>query len=157
MKAFTPVLALLPLLHVPLAHALNAVSVTGRMDITDSESWGSDEHASPWKTFDTIFVGAPLPASQPFSWSVGMGGEVRIEILCAATAVGHAGTVKVDCDAKLFEGTSESTDDLDGRASGSVTVRVNKTKDLIIGVNNTDDGGDWASIKLTISNSRATA
>jgi hypothetical protein len=150
-------IASLTLLAPLLAHALNSVWVTGVMDITDSETW-SDEHATRSKNFDTLWVGHPLPASTTFAWTEGMGGEVRIELTCTATALGPAGgDVQVDCVANLFEGASESSGDLDGSARGSATVPAGGSRDISIGVNNTDEGGDWAAIRLKISNARATA
>jgi hypothetical protein len=151
MKPFTIFLNFFPLL-LPTVYALNRVSVSGVMDITDDETFG-DEHATRRRNFDAIFVGNPLPATDTFEWKEGMGGEVRIEVVCSVTALSN-GSVDVSCNVKLFEGTSTSTDDLDGRASGGKVVGVGASEVVSIDVKNTDEGGDHAEIRLTVTNTR---
>jgi hypothetical protein len=153
MKAVTTILTFLPLI-LPTAHALNRVSISGIMDITDDETFGSDEHATRRRNFDTIFVGDPLPATTTFDWTERMGGEVRIELVCSATAQ-SSGAVAVSCQAKLFEGTSTGSNDLDGTGTGSGVVAVGASQVVAVDVKNTDEGGDHAEIRLTVSNTRA--
>jgi hypothetical protein len=62
--------------------------------------------------------------------------------------------VTVDCNVRLFEGTSEDTDDRDGETGGSVTVfKDQENVPLNIRVSNTDeDDDDYVQLNSLISN-----
>ncbi len=80
------------------------------------------------------------------------GGEVRVEVrFTFSRAAG--GAVSVSGNLKLYEGTSTSTSDLDGQANVSGTVAANGSGTLSKRVNNTDEGGDWADVKIVVTNS----
>lgn len=84
------------------------------------------------------------------------GGECRLEAKLSAQAI-TGGKISVFGDVLLFEGTSENTNDLDGRKS--VKFIVEKTTSAnpkptkhFVEVNNTDEGGDYAHLNLTLRN-----
>src|SRR5690606_41582640 len=81
------------------------------------------------KTHHAIFIGK-------------CGGEVRIELEITFKQ-NASGSISVKETAKLFEGASTNSTDLDGTASKAITVAKNESKVVVFRVNNTDDGGDY--------------
>ena len=81
----------------------------------------------------------------------GAGGEVRVELDLTAVALTN-GDIRVDGDAKLFEGTSESTNDLDGQRVFSTLVPKDRFTTRTVTVRNDDEGGDFATVSLSFSN-----
>jgi hypothetical protein len=82
------------------------------------------------------------------------GGECRVETALTARAVGR-GEVQIEGNAKLFEGTSESTSDLEDDKVVSFTVPRGVTPaHHHIQLRNTETfGGDHAEIGLSFTNS----
>lgn len=82
------------------------------IDGTDDENWPfDDEHVS--RSFP---LNATLDIDQPAVAldipDVRWGGECRVEVRVTARAVGR-GEIQIEGNAKLFEGTSENTSDLE--------------------------------------------
>jgi len=150
MKLPTTSLALLPLL-VSSAAAISKITVAGHMSITDDE-WGNDEHATRDHEFLPYTIGEPASNHATLAWTEGMGGEVRIEVTCTMTYLLASDAVRFNCNAKLYEGTSESSNDLDGQVNVVKTVGRNRNEDIEIKVRNTDEGGDHAEIRLHVTN-----
>ncbi|WP_051668733.1 LGFP repeat-containing protein [Deinococcus frigens] len=127
----------------------NRVAHNVRMDITDHETFGSNEHASVSRGGTLV-----LDASRPelTDLTVGKcGGEVRVELrVTYRQAAG--GAVNVADRALLYEGTSENTTDLDGRASFDGTVASGTSHQFTVRVRNTDEGGDFADIRVNVDN-----
>jgi hypothetical protein len=127
----------------------NRIAHSVTMDITDDETFGSNEHASVNRAATLV-----LDASQPelTDLTVGKcGGEVRVELrVTYRQAAG--GTVAGGGRALLYEGTSENTTDLDGRASFDGTVASGASGRFTMRVRNTDEGGDFADIQVTVNN-----
>jgi hypothetical protein len=61
-------------------------------------------------------------------------------------------SVRIDGNAKLFEGTSEDTNDLDGETTFTFIVPRGRTVSNAQQVRNTDEGGDFADIRISATN-----
>lgn len=120
------------------------VTISGHLEMNDHEEFGSDEHMKldnllAWTTVDDQFV-------QRFFWVGYCGGEVRLEVdmLCGINP-SAPDVLEFAAHARLYEGTSTSTTDLDGAAN--FRIQVNRgTRSGIFGlVRNTeeDEPGDW--------------
>ncbi len=87
-----------------------------------------------------------------FRW----GGECRLEAKIFAQVI-SGGVISVFGDILLFEGTSESTSDLDGRKSVKFEVPRTTTSNpsptkFFVQVDNTDEGGDYGQFNFTLRN-----
>lgn len=125
------------------------VHVDGRMYLTDDENWASNEHS------DTPFskeAAITRNNTQPFLMVVAYaGGELRVELKLDVTAYLN-GDVKVTGDALLYEGTSDTSDDLDGRLPIDFLVPRDNSITEEYTVYNQNEGGDSGYFKMTFSN-----
>jgi hypothetical protein len=128
-----------------------------RIEGTDDEWWPqSDEHVTREHP-----VAAILNPNQPAITidipDVRWGGECRVEVDLQGVIV-SGGDIKVTGEARLYEGTSESTSDLEDTESIDMTVpRMTPTHlgatQKTIQLRNTETfGGDHAEIFLTFLN-----
>lgn len=124
------------------------------IDGTDDEWWPqSDEHVH--REYDVQMIldeGQPAAAVQitPVRW----GGECRVELDLYAQVVG-TGRVQMEGQARLYEGTSEDTTDLEDTKVVSFTVPKGGVP-AHQGINLTNSGfggGDHAEIRLSFTNS----
>jgi len=128
------------------------VTVRGSMYIVDDE-WGSDETATRNVFMSGIRVG-PFGTHAERSQTEKMGGEVRVEMRLRFDWQLDA-SVNVWYEVKLFEGTSEETNDLEDTKTGTINAPKDRTVPLTLRLVNTEfDGGDTADINLQISNDR---
>jgi hypothetical protein len=125
------------------------VVLSAHIDLTDDETFGSNEHGSADGQTEG-FVSNKTPRTL-LSLIGKAGGEVRVELSLDAVAVTE-GDVQMSGSAKLFEGTSEESDDLDGTAPINFTVPRDNFIKQSIHVRNSDEGGDFADITLVVSN-----
>jgi hypothetical protein len=131
------------------------VSIYGTMNLKDEENFGSDEFATRTKLFRVFRVGA-FYTHEEDGWTEKMGGEVRAELSLRIDWQLVDSSVNVTCNLKLFEGTSEDTNDLDGEATQTFNIQ----KDVIdqeckMFVRNDDeDDDDHVDLVLKISNRR---
>jgi len=120
------------------------VTISGHLEMNDYEEFGDDEHMKldnllAWTTVDDQFV-------ERFYWEGRCGGELRLEVdmLCGINP-NAPDVLEFAAHARLFEGTSTSTTDLDG--SGNFRIQVNRgSKKGILGViTNTEENEpmDW--------------
>ncbi len=119
------------------------------MDLTDDETWGSDEHASADKQNEAVLTN-DLP-QDVLTMQKGAGGEMRVEL----TLIGQvklSGDVLVQGKALLFEGTSETTSDLDGDLDFTLLVPRDGVISRTVTVWNEDEGGDKGVIAMTFTN-----
>ncbi|MDO5706930.1 MAG: hypothetical protein Q4G49_17905 [Paracoccus sp. (in: a-proteobacteria)] len=133
----------------------NLINYTLTMRIKDDESWPQNDEYSNRSVSGTFLLDDANPARQVLD--IGRcGGEVRIEAryLFQRAAVGG---VTIAGDLKLYEGTSTSSNDLDGHVTFTGTAAADGTVTLARRVSNTDEGGDWADVTLTVRNSALTA
>ncbi|ADB33229.1 LGFP repeat protein [Kribbella flavida DSM 17836] len=134
----------------PAPQVQRHIIATAHIAITDHETFGSNEHGRADRR-DERWIDSWDP--QGVMTLVGVaGGEVRVEVVADA-AVRPDGSVRVGVNVKLFEGTSETTDDLDGVRSTSQVVPRDQVVQIPINIRNDDEGGDHAEISLVISNS----
>lgn len=120
--------------------------------VTVDDEWGSDEHDTD--TFDATRVITPIQGTGEFFFVQRMGGEIRVEL--KITAVWFTSHAAVTVDAKLFEGTSENTSDLD--ASRIVNVNVNHGGSNVVAfqlLNSEWNSPDRSNIHITITNTQA--
>lgn len=129
------------------------VTVRGSMFIFDSEGWfESDETARRNIFMSGIRVG-PYGTHAERSQTEGMGGEIRVELRMKFDWQLDA-SVDVWVELKFFEGTSESTSDLEDTEVRTYNVPKDTTISRTIHLYNHDDGGDYADVELNISNNR---
>ncbi|OAQ57627.1 hypothetical protein VFPPC_11413 [Pochonia chlamydosporia 170] len=131
------------------------VVLRGTMHLKDEENWpDSNEYATRVMSPRFINIG-PYGTHAELGWNEGMGGEVRAELYLNLDWI-PGSSITVTWTLKLFEGTSEATDDLDGELSGSLSVAKDATQELPVKVKNTDEGDDdYVDLRLFISNNRA--
>jgi hypothetical protein len=124
------------------------------IDGTDDEWWPqSDEHVHREYNVQMILdEGQPAAVIQiqPVRW----GGECRVELDLNARVVG-TGQIQVEGQARLYEGTSESTGDLEDTKVVSFTVpKGGIPAHHGIHLSNTEvAGGDHAEIRISLTNS----
>jgi len=101
-----------------------------------------------------VFLNADQPVAVMEIAHVRWGGECRVEVRLTAKLMGNR-NVQIEGDAKLFEGTSEDTDDLEDEKK--VTFSVGKGGKPISHTTNLRNsgigGGDHAEIKVVLTNS----
>ena len=134
------------------AHSNNHnIGVSGSMYLLDDESWGSDE--TGWHSFTGgVVVGGWLSQNQYFT-SGCVGGEVRGELRVTINdSSQYPGWVYASIDAKLYEGTSCSTGDLDGHRALGGWIAKGQIRNFAFRVNNTDEGGDFIDFNFNVSN-----
>lgn len=125
---------------------------------TDDEYWPfNDEHVSRSFPVNTV-LNIDQPAVALDVPDVRWGGECRVEVRVTARAVGR-GEIQIEGNTKLFEGTSEDTQDL--AEEKVVTFLVPRTTQGNPGpthhnvqLRNTElGGGDHAEISFSLANS----
>ena len=126
------------------------LSVGAAMQLTDDETFGSNEHSEAEKSGDAVITN-DLP-QKVLTLVDGAGGEMRVEVVLTAKAKDN-GDVLVDGVANLWEGTSEQTDDHDGDETFQVLVPRDSFTSQDVTVRNEDEGGDFANIQMTFNNS----
>lgn len=125
------------------------VTINAHMDLTDDETFGSNEHNSGDKSGEVV-VTSDNP-QEIINMVVKAGGEMRVELPINVQAR-SSGDTKATGTAKLYEGTSEETDDLDGTLDVDFLIPRDGFVSKEYTIRNTDEGGDFAVIKLTASN-----
>jgi hypothetical protein len=130
------------------------ITVSADMYVEDDETFGSNETVRRQQTNSAILSTQGLSQSI-MDFEVRMGGEIRVEFTVTAALVDAQGNVVVDGEVKLYEGTSESTGDLDGVRQFQLYCPIGATINHFIRVNNDDEGGDYATIRLNITNAPA--
>lgn len=130
------------------------VTVRGSMYIVDDEYWPFKDETATRNVFMSGIRIGPFGTHAERSQIEKMGGEVRVEMRLKFDWQLDA-SVKVWYEVKLFEGTSEETDDLEDTKTGTINVPKDRTVPLTLRLVNTEfAGGDTADIKLQISNDR---
>lgn len=125
------------------------VTINAHMELTDDETFGSNEHNSGDK-FGEVVITSDSP-QEIINMVVKAGGEMRVELPINVQARA-SGDTKATGTAKLYEGTSEETDDLDGTLDVDFLIPRDGFVSKGYTIRNTDEGGDFAVITLTASN-----
>lgn len=86
-------------------------------------------------------------------FEIRFGGEIRVELHVLGTLIDPQGNALINCDLKLFEGESETTDDLDGEKQFGIYVPVGQTATHFVRVDNPEiDAGDYVTVSMAVSN-----
>jgi hypothetical protein len=141
---------------------MTARKVVGIAEIrgVDEEDFESNEFGSASTTGEIILNDSEVGQDFNLVFLVcKWGGECRVELAMNIRKLGEPSNhpnfdgVQIDGFAQLFEGTSEDTDDLDGDVDFQFIVPRGKTIINTQRVTNLDEGGDFADIKMTVTNS----
>lgn len=131
---------------------LRRLDVDVRMKAEDDEDFAPNERETI--TFRGVnFVGTGGQRATLAKAALGVGGEVRAE-LELTTRIGGGSTVMVEGFAKLFEGTSEHTTELEDSTSISFQIRPNERTTKSIRLDNGFEL-DFAEFNLTFHNQDA--
>jgi hypothetical protein len=121
----------------------------------DDEDWpSSDEKTDPGPEYYELELG-PDRLTHQMSRTYRWGGEVRAEFTIKLTRLADH-SVLVEVYAVLYEGTSESTDDFDGKSVISFLVPKEQTAAGVIRVSNTDEDepDTFGQLAITVTNVR---
>ena len=125
------------------------VTINAHMELTDDETFGSNEHNSGDKSGEVVVTnGSP---QEIINMVTTAGGEMRVELPISVQAMAN-GDTRATGQSKLYEGTSEQTDDLDGTLDTDFLIPRDGFVSKSYTIRNTDEGGDFAVITLTASN-----
>ena len=136
----------------PPADAFRRVQVQARVQTTDDESWPWDDEHADTQHFTEVFVG-PWGTHKEVYFEQRMGGEIRIELRFVIDLQMDR-SVSVNVNAKMYEGTSEDTDDLNDQENTN-GFRVSKDQSRTGNIRLYNDefaGGDVSNISFTITN-----
>jgi hypothetical protein len=128
------------------------ITVSGRMIALDEETFSANESRSRPFNWSTTLSEDDEVMEDDFERIVRAGGEVRGE-MNLLVQLRNKGRVRVNIDLNLFEGTSESTSDLDGSRSFAFTIPNNHTvsRDYIV-YNESENAGDFVKVTMTCRN-----
>ncbi len=136
------------------AHSSNHnIGVSGSMYLLDYEDTSANESA--WHSFTGgVVVNATLSQNQ-YSTSACVGGEVRGELRVTVNdSTQYPGWVYATINAKLYEGTSCGTGDLDGQRTFGAWIARGEIRNFTFQVNNTAEGeGDFIKFNFNVRNS----
>ena len=136
----------------PPADAYRRIQVQAQIQTTDDEIWPwHNEHAGT-EHFTELFMG-PWHTHEEVYFEQRMGGEIRIELRFVID-LNMDRSVSTNINAKMYEGTSEDTNDLDDNEN-TIGFRINE-RDSRSGsmrlYNDEFAGGDISNIDFTITN-----
>lgn len=144
------VLTLMGLIGLLLEEAdAGEVHISGRMRIVDDDDLSQDEVGE--FTFSRNLELNENQLHGVFRETNSVDDEVRVELVVDVRLLDD-GSVQLNVNAKLFEGSSSSTDDLDGEVSEKANLSKSKTYKNDFRVRNVDEGGDYADIVLIVKN-----
>jgi hypothetical protein len=119
------------------------------MDLIDDETFGSNEFSSADERREVVVTN--FAPQELIKMSDGAGGELRVELALDVQAR-STGDVSITGKASLFEGTSETSNDLDGDdAIQFIAPRDGFVSKKYVVVNE-DEGGDQGTITLSVAN-----
>jgi hypothetical protein len=137
------------------------------MTIVDDEPWDNPDVTGAFSLADSSYgsmpgyggtgmSGLPVSPATPVATSQTskcVGDEVRVVVQTKAVlSTVYKDWVRVTITARLFEGTSCSTNDLDGTSSTSFWIAPGGRATQTMYVLNDDEGGDYASILMNMTN-----
>jgi hypothetical protein len=115
------------------------LNISGHMKLQDYENFGPNEVKTTQFSKSTTLDDDQL--EELMEVIEGVGGEVRGELTINAQLL-SGNRIRVWVDIWLYEGTSESTSDLDGERHSNFIVREGQTVNKTYMVYNTDEGDD---------------
>ena len=127
------------------------ILVDGKMFAKDDETVGGDEHGET-DVRGEMSVSASVPSSDSIYQELRVGGEVRVELEISAE-LSTRNYVHITGSAKLFEGTSEDTQDLEDEEAIDLHIAPDAAIKHNIHLRNSGvGGGDTADIELELKN-----
>ncbi len=127
------------------------VTITASFEGQDYEVFGSNEYPPPFNTARMVILTNDMPQGL-LNFQSRWGGECRAEFNALVQRLTN-GDVRVYGELKLFEGTSEDTDDLDGVTGIDFICPKSTTLPWEVYVRNNDENDDdWAKVKMVVSN-----
>ena len=127
------------------------VEVSGSLYLVDDESWGSNE--TGWHSFTGAVTVGDWITQNSYSTNGCVGGEVRGELrVTVDDSAQYPGWVLAHVDARLYEGTSCGTGDLDGHRAFSRWVAAGASEHFQFRVHNDDEGGDFVDFNFNVRN-----
>lgn len=127
------------------------LTTIGLINGVDHESWGSNERGSAARTTERVLFNGDW--QELMRLDCRWGGECRVELTVSGRREDDNDVV-IGWLAVLFEGTSEGTDDEDGREGGEFVAPRGRTTTHTARVNNLAEGDDYADISITVTNSK---
>lgn len=135
---------------LPPADRFRIAQITIDFNGTDEEITANEMH-DPGPEYFELELGPDKlinSAHRTYKW----GGEVRVEYDITVRLLVN-NTIDVAVQGTLFEGTSESTKDLDGTGSMTFQVPVGQTSGSTLTITNTDEeDGDAGVLSMTVKN-----
>jgi hypothetical protein len=135
------------------AHAddlVHRLTLGGSTYITDDETFADEHCTRTLSGYDT----AQLPmdnAANISDTNNKCGGEIRVEFHITAAVYSDGGFCVTSGRVLLYEGTSESTNDLDGTQNFGGCVAPGQNITITGTVHNTAEGGDKASYNIILT------
>ena len=128
------------------------VTITVSFEGQDYEFFGSNEYPPPFNSTRVVIITNDMPQGL-MNFQIRWGGECRAEFNTLVQRISGGNDVRIYGDLKLFEGTSEDTNDLDGVTTIDFVCPKSSTIPYEAFVrNNDEDDDDWAKVKMTVSN-----
>lgn len=136
----------------PPADVYRRVQIQLRIQTTDDESWPWDDEHADTSYFREVLV-QPWHSHEDVYISQQMGGEIRIEVRLYID-LNMDRSINVNLNAKMFEGSSEDTNDLDSEENFTgFRIGKDQTRSGSIRLyNGGAGGGDVSNISFTITN-----
>jgi hypothetical protein len=127
------------------------VTVAANFTGQDYETFGSNEYPAPFNTTQAVVLADAVPQNVMY-FEQRWGGECRAVFTVLAQRLDDDG-VRISGELQLFEGTSEDTNDLDGRRPFEFYCARKSTIQQEVYVRNDDENDDdWAKVQMTVSN-----
>ncbi|MBX6371256.1 MAG: carboxypeptidase regulatory-like domain-containing protein [Acidothermus sp.] len=123
----------------------------------DDEYWPfDDEIDDPGPEYYEVAVNPGNPIGTLVLPDYRWGGEMRVHYTLTFRLLAN-NDIDVTVQCNLYEGTDEDTTDLDGVSSMEFTVPRDQTIGNTLRTDNTDEGGDWCTLAVSVKNARNTA
>jgi len=136
----------------PPADVYRRVQVQARIQTTDDEVWPWDDEHADTTHFREVFL-QPWHTHEEVYFEQRMGGEIRIE-LRVILDLNMDRSLTANLNAKMYEGTSEDTGDLDDEenCTGFLVGKDQARSGYLRLYNDEFAGGDVSNIHFTITN-----
>ncbi|MEU0336003.1 hypothetical protein [Streptomyces sp. NPDC006193] len=134
-----------------LAGSLRKAVISGPFTIRDDEGWSAGTYCTGEINEVRWTDGTYGPNEW---WRTYCGGEIRVELHAFAQIVDDKGTVLFGADALFYEGTKDTTTDLDGEVRDlRILVAAGESVSHTVYLKNKENGGkDYATLELTFTN-----
>ncbi|KAJ4212945.1 hypothetical protein NW759_011205 [Fusarium solani] len=137
------------------AGPLRRIELDTFVRIRDDEPWpDSDDYFNRDQSPRSYVLGGLGDNTATDDFAVSAGGEIRVHVSTVLRILSD-GSLSVHYTLQLYEGSSESTNDLDGTKSGAFVVRPGESRKHEDSVRNTaEDDDDTGTVGWWITNKR---